>query len=66
MPPQQSLQHVVRGSKDVTHIVEDRKTKSFAKVWQRDRRKTQFEVIHEQRRAADRKTGIRVARSCLI
>jgi len=56
MPPKQSLQHVVLRGENVPHIMKNRKSKSFPKIGERGRRKTQFHVIDELPRAAERET----------
>src|SRR5580704_8562593 len=66
VPAHQSLQHIVLGCKYVTHIVKNRKAKTFSQIRQRSLGKTQFQVVHKQRRAADWETGRRIARACLI
>ena len=66
MPAQQTRQHIVRCGEDVPHIVEDRKAESVPQVWQRNRRKAEFQVVDEQRRTANWKSGRWIARSCLI
>src|SRR3984957_4351676 len=66
MPAQQPLQHIVARGVDVSHIVKDGKTEAFSQIGQANLGKTQFFTIDEERRAAHRKTRVRIARARLI
>src|SRR5258708_1783790 len=66
VPAQQALDRVVRSGKHVAHIVKNGEAESLPQVWQGDGRQAQLYAVYEYRRAAERETGIRVARSCLI
>ena len=62
----QAFQHVVTGGEDVAHIVKDGEAETFSEKGQADLGKAQFFTVDEQRSAADGKTRIGIARSCLI
>ena len=66
VPAQQTFQHIVTGSENIAHIVKDGEAETFSEVRQADLGKAQFLTVDEQRRAADGKTGIGIAGSCLI
>ena len=66
MPAQHTLEHVVASSENVSHIVKESEAEAFPEIGQADGRKAQFLTVNEQRRATDGKTGIGIARSCLI
>ena len=66
VPAHQALQHVVRRGKYIPHIVKNRKAESLPQVRQSGRGKTQFQIVDEQRSAADGETGAWVTGTCLI
>jgi hypothetical protein len=66
VPAEHAFNHIVAGGEDIPHIVENSEAEAFSKIRQTDRGKAQFLTIDEKRRAADRKTRIGIARSCLI
>ena len=54
------------GGKDVAHIVKHGEAKAFPEIRETDLGKAKFLTVNEQRGATDGKTGIGIARSCLI
>ena len=66
MPAQKTFDHVVTGGEDIAHIVKNGESETFSEVGQADWGKAKFLAVDEQRRAANGKAGIRIARSCLI
>ena len=66
VPAQHALQHVVTGSKNIAHIVENRETEPFSQEGQADRWKAELLAVHKQSGATDGETGTGIARSCLI
>src|SRR5438309_1061036 len=66
VPAKKSLHHIVSGSENIAHIVKHGEAKPLSQVRQADRGKSQFEIVHKQRRTANRKTRLRIPGTCLI
>ena len=66
VPAHQPLQHVVLRRENVTHIVKHCESEAFPDIGQRDLRKTQFQIVDEQRRPSYGKARIGITRPCLI
>ena len=65
-PLEQIVQHVVGVDEDVTRVVEDGKADGVAYVGQVHGRKSQFEVVDEQRAASKGEPSQGVSGACLI
>src|ERR1700688_2893889 len=66
VPARKALEQIVTGGEDIAHIVKNSESEASSKIRQTHRGKAQFLTIHEKRSTADGKTGIGVARPCLV
>src|SRR5271157_709641 len=66
MDPHQSTCNLTCGSENVAHVVEEDERQIVANKGERDWRSAYFQVVHEQALAANRISGLQVARTRLV
>src|SRR5437588_3909573 len=65
-PAEQIVHHIGRLGKYVAHIVEQREAEVIPDIGQVRGRETPFELVQEQGTPPQGKTGLQIARSCLV